>query len=51
MTKHLLKQGHRRIGILMDKIETSNERLNGYKKALKEYKIDFQKEFSCIWKI
>ena len=49
-TKHLLKLGHEIIGFVSDKLQaelgnhSSDDRLNGYKKALAESKIPFRPE-------
>jgi len=45
-TCHLIKSGHERIGLALwqDTITTSTERLDGYRKALEEYKIPFDEE-------
>ncbi len=44
--QHLIKLGHRRIGVITapTRIWTSNERLEGYKMALKEHGIPIQSE-------
>jgi len=40
--EHLIKKGHKKIGIItgLPGLTTTNERLNGYKKALKDYNIE-----------
>jgi ribose transport system substrate-binding protein len=45
-TSHLIKRGHENIALLLDKHSniTCDERLDGYKKALQEFKIDFREE-------
>jgi len=45
-TEHLLKLGHKRIGVLLGirEIETIKERLSGYRKALREHGIPFDEK-------
>jgi len=45
-TEHLLKLGHKRIGVLLGirEIETIKERLSGYRKALREYDVPFDEK-------
>ena len=45
-TRHLIRSGHTRIGILMERnvLSTGNDRLAGYKKALEDYKIPFDRK-------
>lgn len=44
-TRHLIRSGHERIGILLEEhgLSTSRERLAGYKRALCEYDIPYDK--------
>lgn len=47
MTKNLIEKGHKRIGVITGNKDSlhSQDRLDGYKKALKEAGIDFDKNF------
>ncbi|WP_281885260.1 LacI family DNA-binding transcriptional regulator [Paenibacillus sp. YYML68] len=47
VTKHLIQQGHRRIGFVSGppNLIVSRDRLNGYKKALKDADIPFRKDW------
>ncbi len=44
-TRHLIRSGHEKIGILLEEhgLSTSRERLAGYQKALREYDIPYDK--------
>lgn len=48
-TEHLIKLGHKRIAFIHGdpSIQTTKERILGYKKALKKYKIPFWPELLC----
>lgn len=45
-TSHLIKSGHENIGILLEKrqLTTMEERLAGYRKALEDYNLRYQKQ-------
>jgi LacI family transcriptional regulator len=44
--KYLISLGHKHIGLIATKnFTTVNDRISGYKKALDEYKIEFNKEY------
>lgn len=45
-TKYLIEMGHRKIGIILGReVNTTLERLEGYKKALEEYGIEYNELF------
>lgn len=44
-TRHLLELGHRKIGCISGPEYIAHERLNGYKQALREYNIEFNKDY------
>lgn len=44
-TKHLLELGHRKIGCISGPEYIAHERLNGYKQALQEYNIEYNKDY------
>lgn len=48
-TRHLIRSGHKLIGILLEDCDLLNcqERLAGYKRALEEYKVPFDKKLVC----
>lgn len=48
-TRHLIRSGHKSIGILLEDCDLLNcqERLSGYKRALEEYKVPFDKKLVC----
>lgn len=48
-TRHLIRSGHKSIGILLEDRDLINckERLAGYRRALEEYKVPFDKKLVC----
>ena len=48
-TRHLIRSGHKQIGILLEDCSRINcqERLAGYRRALAEYKVPFDKKLVC----
>lgn len=50
VTKYLIKTGHKKIGIISSSIQTSagQERIDGYLKALDEYKLPFEQNLAHI---
>ncbi|MBC5648008.1 substrate-binding domain-containing protein [Christensenella sp. NSJ-35] len=48
-TRHLIRSGHKSIGILLEDCDLLNcqERLAGYQRALEEYKVPFDKKLVC----
>lgn len=48
-TRHLIRSGHKLIGILLEDCDLLNcqERLAGYRRALEEYKVPFDKKLVC----
>nr|WP_052720637.1 substrate-binding domain-containing protein [Pantoea sp. 3.5.1] len=49
-TRYLAQQGHRRIGWISGPLNTSTslQRLKGYKQGLKEYGIDWEKQYAVV---
>ncbi len=49
LTQHLIELGHRRIAVIsgLDSISTSWQRVEGYKKALQEYRIPLDPKLIC----
>lgn len=44
-TKHLIKAGHKKIGIIVDDIQSGSERIQGYKLALEDFNINFNEDY------
>ncbi|MFL0498683.1 LacI family DNA-binding transcriptional regulator [Priestia megaterium] len=40
-TAHLAELGHKRIAVIAETVQSSNDRVRGYKDALKEYQLEF----------
>ncbi|MGW9018956.1 LacI family DNA-binding transcriptional regulator [Priestia megaterium] len=40
-TAHLAELGHKRIAVIAETVQSSNDRVRGYKEALKEYQLEF----------